>query len=160
MKSSDYNKEQYSLGLLIQQVSKTNLPAIHERNIICTRSGINQAKQYFSNMSTSTIFKSKYKIWICSGPYDLRMGLMLTSLTSWSSTLPWRGRRVKEKVFLIIYLEVNSFPTIRVAYLLYILEWLDHMFIGFSWYSFCIIIESPKDHRCQMLELQDFKGSI
>ena len=64
MKSSDYNKEQYSLGLLIQQVSKTNLPAIHERNIICTRSGINQAKQYFSRiLYISTKDYKCYKQW-------------------------------------------------------------------------------------------------
>ena len=47
LKSSYYNKEQYSLSLLIQPVSKTNLPAIYERNIICTRSGMNQQSSIF-----------------------------------------------------------------------------------------------------------------
>ena len=47
LKSSYYNKEQYSLSLLIQPVRKTNLPAIYERNIICTRSGMNQQSSIF-----------------------------------------------------------------------------------------------------------------
>ena len=72
------------------------------------------------------------------------MALVLTSHTSWSSTLPWRGKRVREKGFLISYLEINSFPTNKVAYLPYILECLDKMFIGFSWYCFCIIMRSLK----------------
>ena len=51
---------------------------------------------------------------------------------------------MREKGFLISYLEINSFPTNRVAYLPYILECLDKMFIGFSWYCFCIIMRSMK----------------